>query len=274
MNQNNLSSRAHSIIKSAIAAAVLPIIIIYIMIAKPDYALMNAMSHVVVPVARWTGGVITWPIRAAANVAGNVRELSYLRAENAELRDALDAARARMSGCDIAIAENQKLNRELDIVRATPSGAVVADVTHDPGAFNNATIFINRGTRDGVKPGMVVVSMDNSLVGIVADTGTGFAKVRTLADSDINIAVRIAGSEVYGFLTGNGSRRPVVGLFSDPEFQPTPGIKLVTSNISGVLPGGIFVGSLDADMDANVIDAGALSRVMVLMFDDGGVYNR
>ena len=90
MVQNKLSSKLRSIIKSAVAAAVLPLLFIYIMIAKPDYTLMNGLAHVVLPVANWVGDVITWPIRAIGNTVENIRELSDLRDENARLRSALE----------------------------------------------------------------------------------------------------------------------------------------------------------------------------------------
>lgn len=272
MNQNKLSSRVRDIMKSAVAAAALPIFFLYIMIAKPDYTIMNAMSHVVVPVARWTGGVITWPVRATGNLVRNARELSRLRAENEELRDALDVAMRDANTCAVAIAENQKLNRELDIVNASPRGVVIADVVFDTGAFNSNTVFINRGSRDGIARGNAVVSMDNSLIGLVIDVTAQRARIRTLTDSDLNIAVRVAGSEVYGFLTGNGSLRPSMGFFSDPEFQPSAGVRLVTSSISGVLPGGIYVGTMINDQDVQITNPGAVSRVMVLQFDTEGEY--
>ena len=250
----------------------LPVLFIYIMIAKPDYRIMNGMAHVVVPVAHVVGDVITWPFRVVGRGISGARELSRLRTENEELHAALDAATRRAHECDVAIAENQKLIRELDIVAASPRGAIVADVSHDAFAFNHGTIFINRGTADGVAPAMAVVSMDNSLVGVVVDAGRHYARVRTLTDSETNIAVRVVGSEVYGFLSGNGSRRPMMGFFSDTEFQPSAGVKLITSSISGVLPAGIYVGTMVDDKYVDIVAPSAVSRVMVLQFDVDNEY--
>lgn len=272
MIQNKLSSRVRDLIKSAAAAAVLPVLFIYIMIAKPDYRVMNGLAHAVVPAARWAGGVITWPVRATGAAVRNIRELSTLRTENEELRVRLDAALANQNACDIALLENQKLARELDIVRAAPHDVVVADVMHDNTAFHHSTFLINRGTAAGIAPGMAVVSTDNRLAGIVQDAGANFARVRALTDSDSNIAVRIVGSEVYGFLGGTGAIHPKMGLFSDPEFQAAGGIKLVSSNISGVLPGGIPVGTMINDTDVDVLQPGRLSRVLVLKFDNKNEY--
>lgn len=272
MNQNKISSRLRTIIKSACAAAVLPVLFIYIMIAKPDYTIMNGLAHIVLPVANWVGDIITWPIRAVGDTVDNIRELSKLRTENEELRVRLDDALRNKNLCEVAMAENQKLSRELDIVQNQPKDSVVADVTYDNTAFHHSTFLINKGVKSGLSEGMVVVSTDGVLVGIITDVAPYFSRVRSLIDSNTNIAVRIAGSEVYGFLQGNGSDTPTMGFFSDPEFQPTPGIKLITSNISGVLPNGILVGEIINDTDVKVVQPKTLSRVIVLKFDTQNEY--
>ena len=174
--------------------------------------------------------------------------------------------------CDIAVAENKKLNNELGIVSSHPYKVIVADITYNNSALHNSTFIINRGSDNGVARGNVVVSMDNKLAGIVIDTGGNFARVRALTDSDSNIAVRIAGTSVYGFLTGNGTRTVSIGFFSDPKFQTSKGLKIITSNISGVLPNGIMVGEIINDTDVKTVTPHELTRVMVLQFDNMGEY--
>ena len=272
VNQNKLSSRLYTIIKSAIAVALLPVLFIYIMIAKPDYKLMNGLAHVVLPVANWVGDVITWPIRVIGDTAENIRELSNLRIENEELRVRLDEALRDKNTCDIAILENQKLSRELDVVQSRPQESVLADIVHDNSAFHHSTFFINKGIKQGIEKGMVVISTYGILVGIITDVAPSFSRVRALTDSNSSIPVRVAGSEVYGFMQGNGSSSPTMGFFSDPEFQPSSGVKLVTSNISGVLPNGIMVGDMINETDVNVLKPKEISRVVVLKFDTQDEY--
>lgn len=242
------------------------------MIAKPDYKLMNGLAHVVLPVANWVGDVITWPIRVIGDTAENIRELSNLRIENEELRVRLDEALKDKNTCDIAILENQKLSRELDVVQSRPQESVLADIIHDNSAFHHSTFFINKGIKQGIEKGMVVISTDGILVGIITDVAPSFSRVRALTDSNSNIPVRVAGSEVYGFMQGNGSSSPTMGFFSDPEFQPSSGVKLITSNISGVLPNGIMVGDMINETDVNVLKPTKISRVVVLKFDSQDEY--
>lgn len=267
MIQTSVYSKIMTIIKSAAAAAVLPVLFIYIMIAKPDYRIMNGLAHIVLPVANAVGDVITWPVRVVGDMFDNLHELSTLRAENEELRVRLDEAMATRTQCEISIAENKKMANEIGIVAQIPHKAIIADVIHDYRALHHNIFIINRGTNDGIAPGMVVVSTSNQFAGMVIDAGAGFARVRAVTDSDTNIAVRIAGYEVYGFLSGNGSATPTIGFFSDPQFRAAADLSLITSNISGVLPAGIYVGKMKNQTDVDVLQPGTLSRVIVLQFD-------
>jgi len=272
MSPKKTSSRLHTLIKTAFVAVLLPIFFVYIVVAKPDYNIMNGLSHIVFPIAHGVGNVITWPIRATGRFITNIHNISKLEQENEELRTRLYEALANKNECEVAIIENQKLAHELDVVRETNYQSVVADVIYNNSATHHGTFIINRGTNDGISRGMVVVSFDNTMAGIIIDAGYDFARVRSLIDSDTNIAVRVAGSEVYGFLRGNGSSTATLGFLSDHKFQVSPNIKLVTSNISGVLPPDIYVGQTKNETDVEVQTPGHLSRVIVLKFNAQGKY--
>lgn len=272
MNQNKLSSRATKLIKSAAAAAMVPLIFIYILVSKPDFYLINALGHVVLPVAHFIGNVVTWPVRAVGESVSNIYNLSHLQAENQRLQKELDAALANKNECDIALAENKRLSNELDIVHATPQGVIMADVVHDTVALYHSNFLINKGVFDGVKKGMVVTSIDGVMAGMVIDVGGEFSRVRALNDADSNIAVRIAGDEVYGFLQGDGSASPEIGFFSRPEFTAEKGMTVITSNISGILPNGIMVGTMKNGRDVKVLQPDSVSRVKVLEFNNNNEY--
>ena len=245
---------------------------IYLVIAHPNFKFIDGIAHFLMPVADGIGDFITWPVRASGRLVKNIHNISNLERENEELRAQLDAALSDKNTCDVAIKENQKLKRELDIVNDTNFSTVVADVIYDNSVLNNGTFMINRGRTSGIERGMVVVSFDNVMVGIVIDSGSDFARVRGLTDSETNIAVRVAGSDVYGFLSGNGSNTPTIGFFNDHKFQVSPGITLITSGISGVLPSDIMVGKIKTGIDVDVVRPGDVSRVMVLRFNSDGKY--
>ncbi|MCQ2581815.1 MAG: rod shape-determining protein MreC [Alphaproteobacteria bacterium] len=272
MIQQNKFSKIQKWVKSAVATAVLPVFLIYILIAKPDYYLMNGLAHIVLPVAHTVGDAITWPVRAGGRLVKNIGELSNLRDENELLKMQLADALNTKNTCDIVMQENKKLENELDLVRAQPHSAVIADIMFDNPTLHHNTFLINRGKNDGVAQGMVVVSVDGILAGVVMDVSSEFSRVRSLSDSNSNIAVRVVGTDVYAFLQGTGSGYAKIGMFSKPEFKPQDGTKLITSNISGVVPSGIFVGNIKNKSEVEVIKPNTISRVMVLKYDNKNKY--
>nr|MBQ0091413.1 rod shape-determining protein MreC [Candidatus Enterousia merdequi] len=272
MTKDKLSYKITKIIKSALAAVAVPVFIVYIMIAKPDYAIMNGLAHIVLPVANVVGDIITWPVRVIGKSVNWVRETSRLRLENEELRVRLDEALANKHNCDIAILENQKLEQEIDIKKSSPYQSVIADIQFDGSVFHHNTFLINRGKKSGLEKGLVVVSFDNRLVGTIVDCGSQFCRVRALTDSDTNIAVRITGSDISGFLRGNGKSKAYIGFFNDTQFVARSGLKVITSNISGILPAGIYIGDMIDENQIDVLKPNQISRVMILKYNNQDSY--
>lgn len=267
MSSKKVSSRLHTLLKTAGVAVLLPAIFVYVIVAKPEYRITNSIAHMVMPIVNGIGDLVTWPVRAGGNMVRKIHKISNLEQENDELRTRLDQALATKTECDIAILENRRLNYEMDIRHTIGYETIVADIIFDNSAMNHETFLVNRGTNDGVASGMIVVSFNNVMVGMVIDAGGDFARVRTLKDTNTNIAVRVAGSDVYGFLRGDGSNTPNIGFFSDPKFHGDTGVKIVTSNISGILPSNIYVGQMKNETDVVVQSPSELSRVMILKFN-------
>ena len=272
MTKDSLSYKLGKIIKSALAAVAVPVFIIYVMIAKPDYTIMNGFAHIVLPVAHGVGSVITWPVHAVGDGIHWIRETSNLRNENKRLREKLDLALATKHNCEIAISENQKLEQEIDIKRASPYKTIIADIQFDDSVFHHTNFLINRGKKDGLEKGMVAVSFDNRLVGTISDCGSEFCRVRALTDADTNIAVRIAGTDISGFLQGNGKSGASIVFFSDTQFIARQGLKLITSNISGILPSGIYIGEMEDGKNVNVLKPNQISRIMILKYNNQDSY--
>lgn len=272
MTKDKLSYKLIKILKSTLAAIAVPVFFIYVMISKPDYTIMNGLAHVVLPVANFVGDVVTWPIHVVGNSITWVRETSQIRAENKRLREKLDTLLSQKYEYEVALAENKRLEQELDVKKSSPYSTVVADIQFNDSVFHHTAFLINRGTQSGLERGMVVVSFNNRMVGMISDCGSQFCRVRALSDSDSNVAIRIAGADVAGFLQGNGKTGASVGFFSDTQFSGRQGLKVITSNISGILPSGIYVGDMIDENRVDVLSPNKISRVLVLKFDNNGSY--
>lgn len=243
------SSKLAKKVQAAIAACLLPVFFLYVLLDKPDYKIMNAMADIVVPAARAVGDGITWPVRLADKLGENIRVRQGIRSENRNLRKRLDELTAQQTSCIPLGAENQRLEQALDIVRSQPSKAVLARVVYENASFANNTFTLDKGENSGISTGNAVISKDGFLVGTIINVGTDTAQVRGLRDTGANTPVRVAGSDVLGFLRGRGNAQPVFELFSDQEFLPTPGVMLLSVSAGGNLPDGIPVGKIKSAGD-------------------------
>ncbi len=258
--------------KYIIALAILPLILIYILVEKPRFSFINKVSNSFIPIIDTASNIVSWPFRAIGNGIENFRELGNIRSKNDELTMLLLETNKKQNKYDIAIEENKLLKKQLDIIENMESRAIYANISYDNTAFHKSSFFINKGSKQGIKENMIVLSFDEKLLGIVSNVGTGYAKVRGLNDVKSKIPVRFAGSEIYGFLTGNGTDKPEIEFISDTEFQPTSGLKITTKSINGIIPNGIFVGITDSGNSVNVLPPRKVSDVIILEFNFGDGY--
>ena len=277
MSAKSISSKVYSVVRAGAVAVLIPIFFIYMMIGKPDYKVVNAAAGIVVPAAGFLANGLTWPLRVIGKIAEKSRVHGAALRENRKLRAKLDELMHEQTQCQFVIAENQHLAQKLDIATKQAQKVLVARVIHDHSAIGHNTFILDRGDEGGIAPGMAVVSFDGALVGIVTTVSIDSAKVRAITDARSTIPVRVAGTDVYGFLRGAGVSPPVFEFYSDPEFVPTAGNHLITSTIKGGLPDGIPVGMVTDVGKASTKAAPAavidrLHDVMVLSFDSAGKY--
>ena len=183
---------------------------------------------------------------AAANRVENVGsifgDVSSLRAENARLRAADAALRAQVVQLDAAEKENAALRQALNFQKSSGHKLVTAQVIGaGPDGFSR-TMEIDRGTADGIRPGMVVVTAAG-LLGRVHEAGTHMADVQTLVDPQIRVDIYLPKSNLQGTVSGGSGALEL-------ELQRTFGVVAgsgdwaLTSGVGGVYPRGLVVGEI------------------------------
>jgi rod shape-determining protein MreC len=123
-------------------------------------------------------------------------------------------------------------------------------------------IVINRGTSDGVKPEMAVIT-HQGLVGSVVEASPNSAKVELLLDprSSIGTLVQRPESRVAGIIQGDPSNPMVPRMVNIPRNADiVEGDTIVTSGFGGIYPKGIIVGRVNQIEN----DGGGLLKYAVL----------
>lgn len=105
-------------------------------------------------------------------------------------------------------------------------------------------IYINKGTIDGIKEGMGVVS-SNGVVGIVRQSSRNYATVMPLINKDVNISSKLKGTGYFGNLSWDGNNAEFVQLTEIPNhILPVVGDTVVTSGYSHIFPEGEILGTV------------------------------
>jgi rod shape-determining protein MreC len=221
------------------------------------------------------------PLEAAmTQLAGNVDrvtavfgDVAALRAENQRLTAADAALRRQVVEMDAAAKENASLRQALAFERSFGHRMVAAQVVgRGPDGFSR-TLEVDRGTADGIKPGMIVAT-GAGLVGRVQEAGPHGSIIQTLADPQSRVNVYLSTSGLQGTVSGGPSALQLEIVHS-LGVTATAGEWALTSGVGGGYPRGLVVGELasvthedsatsDQALVAWVNDPGSISLVLVI----------
>jgi len=177
--------------------------------------------------------------------------------------------------------ENEEMRRQLSLSSNSKMEKIPAQITgSDPGIFYN-TIIIDKGSKHGIKKDMAVVAFYEGfqgLVGRVIETGAYSSKVIPLYDKKFSAAARLQNLRYEGILSGNGDSRSLCLMNyvnKNARDKIGYGDVVVTSGMSSIYPGGIYIGrvrsvvakeyetSLELEIEP-VVDFSRLEYVFVL----------
>lgn len=176
-------------------------------------------------------------------------ELQRLRDENRALRQALarQTDQTRRAQAQLRDLEGFQAFRSLRPFRTlvvTPAHVLAAD----PSPWRHHLV-VDRGRRDGVRPGAAAV-WGHAIVGTVVDVRARVARVRLLTDSLGGLTVRIARTGDIGFLQGTGDRDGLLQLKWVTLRRPQEGDTLITAELDPVIPPGLVAGRIVETTDA------------------------
>ena len=170
-------------------------------------------------------------------------EVPSLRARVSQLERANATLRAEQNQIDDVTRENENLRKLLALRDRYHLNTVPAEVIGVSPSNFERTVIIDRGSRQGVKKDMAVVSGDG-LVGRVVKVGRSNAVILLLLDRSSAVASRIASSGETGLLEGDDSETPKLELFN-PDAVVSVGDRVVTSGYDrGLYPPGIPIGTV------------------------------
>ena len=144
--------------------------------------------------------------------------------------------------------QNAMLREQLDFAQTLPPDRIAAEVIARDSDNLFSTITINKGSRQGVKPGMPVVAYQGDmegLVGKVLSVGPGASEILPLYDPQCFVSARLDTTRDEGLVKGEGKDHGTVLLQYVKKTAKDAiqyGDLVVTSGLGGLYPKGINLG--------------------------------
>lgn len=240
----------------------------------PTNGLREVASAVFDPV-RSAGGAVARPF---ANAWDGVAGQDDLEKENEELRKRIDELEGQRIDEVVALREFEDLKDQLEVRQRSDIPTVAARITSGPLTSFASTLEIDRGSGDGVRKGMAVVTAAGMVGRVVRVTG-GRSTIALITDPSFRFGVRLASQGSLGIAegTGNGGLLRVQGIAKSSGARR--GDTVITSGeIDSPFPPGVQVGTVTAVANTEdqtekvltvepVADLESLTYVTVLLCD-------
>ena len=195
----------------------------------------------------WTMGAVT-PVNKGLHgafdlVANGWNEYVWLvgaRNEHEQLQRDLQQARLENQVMRRDLAHFEREGSLLDYRNEIASQTMAAEVIGGGANAHSKEIILNKGRRDGVKPGMAIVVAEG-IVGKVLAAYPGSSLGLLINDADSGAGVILGGSRVRGMLRGQGRRECLID-YVEHEVVVKVGEEILTSGEDRIFPKGLLVG--------------------------------
>lgn len=187
-------------------------------------------------------------------------DLVGVAAENEQLR--ADLARTRASVAELAElrAENDRLRAIADLKERIPGKTLGAAVIGRGTSARFRTLRVDRGTADGVEPGMAVLGIDGA-VGRILRASAHYADVLLITDGLSGVGAVVQRTRLRAVAAGDGADLLELGYVRRADLAAVAeGDLIVTSGEDGVFPEGVPLATV---LSANAPETGLFVQVVV-----------
>jgi rod shape-determining protein MreC len=185
---------------------------------------------------------IVWFQRGIAGLWHNYFYLRGVRRENRDLKLEIERLRIEQVRLNEDAEQARRLQALLGFKEQFISKTLPAQVIGSSGSEQSRSIYIDKGSRDGVRPDMAVITADG-IVGKVLRVFRTTSQVLLVDDQTSGVGAILEKSRLQGVLRGTPLGEVVLEkVMSDEAVQP--GEKVVTSGGDQIFPKGLAVGTV------------------------------
>jgi rod shape-determining protein MreC len=207
--------------------------------------LLTPVEGIAATPLNWISGIFN---QIGLTVSGSVtelRDLEDLRTRNGELESELARLQSEVVSLREIGNDYTRLSALLNYVTTRDDlEYIAADVINRDTSRSLRTIIINKGTRDGIREGMAVIT-ENGLVGRIINVSSTFSRVMLITSDDSFISARLSTSREEGSIHGQSAtslRMEMLPL----NASVVQGDLVLTSGLGGNLPPDLVIGQVES----------------------------
>src|ERR1700686_815767 len=172
----------------------------------------------------------------------NYADLRGVRKQNRELQDEVSRLQMEQVRLKQDADQARRLQTLLDFKERFISRTVAAQVIGTSGTEQSRVIIIDKGSHDGIKPDMAVITPDG-IVGKAKDVFPLSSQVLLITDHDSGAGVILEHSRLQGIVKGTSlGELQINDIMSDEKVEA--GELLITSGGDRIYPKGLSVGTV------------------------------
>jgi len=198
---------------------------------------------------QFTGSLVnvqTWVstrVQALQDFFTAPRDIASLRARNAELQAEVSQLQAQVIELQQRVNETEVLRALVDFSRSNPESTyrAAAVIGRDPSPFLHYVV-INRGSNDGIRRGMPVVT-NQGLIGRIDAVIADAARVQLITDPAASINVHLQKANTDAVLMGSVTGDVTLDMISQ-DVTVEPGDLILTSGLGGGYPANLIIGQV------------------------------
>jgi rod shape-determining protein MreC len=199
----------------------------------------------------WAEGAVAPFQKLAVNTSHGIRGLWFnyidlrgVRKQNEELHKQLTELRLRQAQTEQDAEQGRRLQALLDFKKQFISKTVAAQVIGTSGTEMSRVIYIDRGERDGLQPGMAVITPDG-VVGKISRVDRSISQVLLISDPQSGAGVLLERLHLNGILKGSTGHLPEMqNVMLDEKIEV--GDRIITTGGDRVFPRGLPVGTVES----------------------------
>lgn len=183
---------------------------------------------------RYAAQLLTW--------SNTAREYTSLRQVNADLAAENLRLRTQLTQRQQERSPTAPPLYKSDSIFATRFKFTIGKVINNTTTLANNYLTIDKGTADGIKPGMGVIS-PTGIVGRVRFCNEHFSVITSILHSEFRVSANLLKANEIGTARWMGSDPTRMTLLDISRYKPvSKGDSVVTSNQNSVFPPGILIG--------------------------------